>query len=88
MSTVTDTTRSRAGDPFDPAHPSHEGGHRTRRRVSILAAIVVLAWSMLSISLRPPQWTPAGSSAWNSVKDVTLTPIVFTNSVSRGDGSP
>jgi hypothetical protein len=49
MSTVTDTTRSRSGDRFDPAHASHEGGHRTRRRVSILAAIVVLAWSIVEL---------------------------------------
>lgn len=49
MSTVTDTTRSRAGDRFDPAHPSHAGGHRTRRRVSIVSAIVVLAWSIVEL---------------------------------------
>jgi len=47
MSTVTDTTRSRVGDPLDPAHPSHEGGQRTRRRVSIIAAIGVLAVSIM-----------------------------------------
>jgi hypothetical protein len=49
MSTVTDTTDARAGDRFDTSHQSHEGGHRTRRRVWIITAIVVLGWSMVEL---------------------------------------
>jgi drug/metabolite transporter (DMT)-like permease len=47
MSIVTDTTDPRADDRFDPSRQSHEGRHRTRRRVWALTAIVVLGWSIL-----------------------------------------
>ena len=40
------------------------------------------------MSPRATQWTLAGSSAWRRVNHVTSTPILFTNSTSRGDGSP
>ena len=49
MSTVTETTDARAGDRFEPADQSHEGDHRTRRRVWILTAIVVLGWSIVEL---------------------------------------
>jgi drug/metabolite transporter (DMT)-like permease len=49
MSTVTETRETRAGDRFHPSHQSHEGGHRTRRRVWILTAIVVVGWSIVEL---------------------------------------
>lgn len=48
MSIVTDTTDTRA-DRFDTSHRSQEGGHRTRRRVWILTATVVLGWSIVEL---------------------------------------
>ena len=49
MSTVTDTTDTRGGDRLETSHRSHEGGHRTQRRVWILTAIVVLGWSIVEL---------------------------------------
>lgn len=49
MSIVTDTTETRAGERFETSRQSHEGGYRTRRRVWILTAIVVLGWSIVEL---------------------------------------
>jgi hypothetical protein len=49
MSIVTDTRNTRADDRLDTTHQSHEDGHRTRRRVWILTAIVVLGWSFVEL---------------------------------------
>ena len=48
MSTVTNTTDARAGDHFATSQ-SREGGYRTKRRVWILTAIVVLGWSIVEL---------------------------------------
>jgi len=49
MSIVTDRTESQADDRFVATHRSHESGHQTRRRVSIITAIVVLGWSIVEL---------------------------------------
>lgn len=49
MSTVTQTTEVRPGGRLETSHLSDEGGFRTRRRVSILVAIVVLGWSIVEL---------------------------------------
>ena len=49
MSIVTSTTETQADDHFDTSHWSRDRGHRTRRRVLILAAIVVLGWSIVEL---------------------------------------
>ena len=49
MSIVTDRTETQADDRFVASHRSHESGHRTRRRVSITTAIVVLGWSIVEL---------------------------------------
>ena len=49
MSMLTDTTETRADDRFDTSQQSNEGGHRTRRRIWFLTALVVLGWSIVEL---------------------------------------